>query len=1107
MLEQVLIETTLGALTGYVTNDIALKQLFRDGGFIEQEKDEFIEALLALLKDEIFTKEQVERILSTKEVEEAISQLGYKFLDKSVSEAFSHLALKDFPHHQKAKAILIKYLDQKKVHPGEPLINIEGIYNNFMGLIEGGELGLAIDKLLLHFAGESFKEVLGKNRFNTLIVEKISNENFFQEDYMKEKISYLYDELLESDIRLVNYISITPEKMSLAIISVLKEILTHFDEDKITKVVEKISNYKDGALIEILKTIEKQWIANIASSFVVSLKEKEDKLAKLLYESVQEATEDLGESLSSSILYTVKGYLAPNWLEREVLPQVSKLEIKTSTSKWLNQSREVAISYLSSDAFLDKINQLFTTFLNTPIGELLKKYGNKEIIVSLLCYLSQVFYNRGIIEKILLKLEQEPLGQWLLTPKVRIEIKEMMLKWLSSLEQERLYDLEKNYTWKKSIIEKTVDFLAIQRLDSLLNLFLSEEVKDSLAKKLTVFFKAFLSEKMSGLILNMLRSYLESLTQKEIRQLVNDLLGKELRPLSYLGGVVGFMTGLGVGMVGSNLPMTLSDSQGLLMRSFVYGAIGYGTNVLAVHSLFKPYQAVLGWQGLLPKNKHRFAKKMGEMTEKYIADEKIWQTYLSNWKNVLENDFNESKVMLSPQKYFYISLTGEWLDKPLNYFVKDRFDKVLLETAYESLKIFFKEEQFTEKSEKIIKEKLMPHFSDQFLSYGNKFNSYLWTTVLGDGISKLETNTEIFLHKILSRLFDKFENNGFLMQTVKSIHFPKQKTFYTFCAHKVMGYEEKFFSLLAKKERFLVSTLSDKLKHSLGFRAGLAYKMFGGDRYVARAVKIFLYKKLPIFFDEEREYIADVLGEFYYNHPAGQPLTVLGQGIEDSSYVQLFEYLQNQKTQEYIIMKSIFATKKYLIQPLSLWKAKNNHFSESIANYINQDLCYSSFQAVLFPHIERLLINVQRSALRQVLTGHINLLFPHWSKNLSRVMGEWKLSEIINRNKLYHLENMINQEEVKINKQILLAMRYYLRDGLTYLLPAGEKLLMGEMKSLLIAFDFSTIATRTVDNKNAKELEALLRGIANPYFRHVERMGLLGAGVALPATFLSRLLM
>ena len=66
MLEQVLIETVLGALTGYVTNDIALKQLFRDGGFIEQEKDEFIEALLVLLRDEIFTEEQIERIFINK---------------------------------------------------------------------------------------------------------------------------------------------------------------------------------------------------------------------------------------------------------------------------------------------------------------------------------------------------------------------------------------------------------------------------------------------------------------------------------------------------------------------------------------------------------------------------------------------------------------------------------------------------------------------------------------------------------------------------------------------------------------------------------------------------------------------------------------------------------------------------------------------------------------------------------------------------------------------------------------------------------------------------------------------------------------------------------
>lgn len=1110
-----LIETVLGALTGYVTNDIALKQLFRDGGFIEQEKDEFIEALLVLLRDEIFTEEQIERILSTKEVEEALYQLSYKFLDRGLEEGFSQLTLNDFPNHQKAKSILIKYLNRKGDTQTESLINIKGIHSNFINLIKSEEFSLAIDKLLIHFAGESFKEALGESRYDTLIIKQLSNEVFFKEEYLQEKISDFYDALLASNLQLKQYISITPEQMSLTITSLLREVLANLQGADLTKLMEKISNYNDGALIEAFKAIENQWLLNIVGAFIVPLSAREDKLARLLYESVQEATEDLGESISSSILQTVQGYLAPNWLEREVLPKILQLDLTGKPEKVINQFRESLTNYFSTDAFADEVNQLCLIFLNSSIGELLKKYGNKELIINALCYLVQAFYTKGIIEKLSLKLEQEPLGQWLLTPKVRIELRERALKWFSNLGQDKyqakLCNLEKNYAWKKNLGEKAFDVLAIQPLDQLLKLLLSEEVKDSLAKNMTNFFKEFLREKMSGLILNMLRNYLESLTQKEIRQLVNDLLGKELRPLSYLGGLVGLMTGLGVGVIGSNLSMIPSDSQGLLIRSFVYGAIGYSTNVLAVHSLFKPYQSILGWQGLLPKNKHRFAKKMGAMTEKYVADEKIWQTYLGKWQNILENDFTGSQLILSPQRYFHIPLTGVWLDKPLNYFMKDRLDRMLVDTGNKSLNLFLKEEQFiknTEKIiEKIIKEKLMPYLSNQFSVYGSKISSSLWSTLREDGFLKLETNAEGFLHKKLSRLFNKFEDDHFLEHKLQSIHFPKQKMLYTFFANKLVSYEDKLFSLLAKKERALVVALSDRLKANLGFRAGLAYKMFGGDRYVARAVKIFLYKKLPVFLDEERNFIRDSLGEYYYNYLSGQPFSLLGKGIENVHYMTFIEYLKDQKVQDYITVKWTFMIKKHLIRPLSLWKNKNTHFDKTIITYINQDLCYASLKDMFLPHLERLLINLQRSALRQVLTGHINLLFPHWSKNLSRAIGEWKLYELINVDALHRLEDRINQETLKFNKQILLVMRYYLRDGCTYLLPVGEKLLMNEMKSLLIAFDFSTIATRAVDNKNAKELEALLRGIANPYFRQVERMGLLGAVVALPATFLGRFLM
>ena len=42
MMEQLLLETFFGALTGYVTNDVAIKGLFKKGGVVEKTRDEFI---------------------------------------------------------------------------------------------------------------------------------------------------------------------------------------------------------------------------------------------------------------------------------------------------------------------------------------------------------------------------------------------------------------------------------------------------------------------------------------------------------------------------------------------------------------------------------------------------------------------------------------------------------------------------------------------------------------------------------------------------------------------------------------------------------------------------------------------------------------------------------------------------------------------------------------------------------------------------------------------------------------------------------------------------------------------------------------------------------
>ena len=69
--------------------------------------------------------------------------------------------------------------------------------------------------------------------------------------------------------------------------------------------------------------------------------------------------------------------------------------------------------------------------------------------------------------------------------------------------------------------------------------------------------------------------------------------------------------------------------------------------------------------------------------------------------------------------------------------MKDRLDRMLVDTGNKSLNLFLKEEQFIKNTEKIIKEKLMPYLSNQFSVYGSKISSSLWSTLREDGFLNL----------------------------------------------------------------------------------------------------------------------------------------------------------------------------------------------------------------------------------------------------------------------------------------------------------------------------------------------------------------------------------
>ena len=59
---------------------------------------------------------------------------------------------------------------------------------------------------------------------------------------------------------------------------------------------------------------------------------------------------------------------------------------------------------------------------------------------------------------------------------------------------------------------------------------------------------------------------------------------------------------------------------------------------------------------------------------------------------------------------------------------------------------------------------------------------------------------------------------------------------------------------------------------------------------------------------------------------------------------------------------------------------------------------------------------------------------------------------------------------------------------------------------LIAVLQLPQVAQMQINQLSPALLESMVRNIANPYFRHVERMGALGAVVAVPATIIAQMI-
>ncbi len=164
-----------------------------------------------------------------------------------------------------------------------------------------------------------------------------------------------------------------------------------------------------------------------------------------------------------------------------------------------------------------------------------------------------------------------------------------------------------------------------------------ENVDEILAEYIQLLFKNNLEYILSGNIKKAVCSNLYNLKDEELQVMVEEFMGKEMKPITMIGALLGAVVGIGMYFFDKST-VQYSYAVTTAINVVVYALVGWITNVQAVAMLFKPYteKRIFGIKipftpGVIVSRKPRFAKSMsGFVDEELLNRDSIEELFNKN---------------------------------------------------------------------------------------------------------------------------------------------------------------------------------------------------------------------------------------------------------------------------------------------------------------------------------------------------------------------------------------------------------------------------------------------------------------------------------------------
>lgn len=722
MLTQMITETLLGALTGYVTNNTAIRSLFQPGGVIEKTRDEFAREAGRLLEDQVLTQQVLAQQLQLPEVQQILAQALEAFLKEALPAAFAHQTLADLPGNEQTivylQQVLLQFcqkeqdkiLSMLKKHLSLGELLTEAQCQQFAATLERLLLDtLQQENLTCQFLqswqtekGEHTVEQLGLGELCTVIVANAAKQSqrwsgLLQEQYSQELAQLLLETIQKLQLRpvlleldqqmeqytLQQYCSCDAQEL----VDLFCTLLNSADGQQLLAL---LAEQLMEALIKVEVPLVQIVPAEILEAVAPVLQQKMPVVLELLVNWLEQNQQSVNAMLESAINEVVaasggmKGLLLEQLKDTILEQTLQQAEGAAFLEQFLLNGQNTKQTV---DLLMQKISAVLT---EQSMGELVQCYNQQGQLQAFLqsfltAHLQQFLQQSGVplAEQLLAvkpgslhlaqrqtKVEQL-VRQFLLHGLQQIDIQSLILHNGQQLQRLRIGQfLKLDGKQAQQLLEQLVQKSCAQLAQQLPNMTADEILRPlyasleqwlqqqglkwlreqgkrcSLPNLIQIIKPAFqrhqpqilqwLSatglKEVQGRLSQLAETQIGALREDEMLRLVEDFMGQELKPLNYLGAGMGAVAGATVGTaLAAALPITATANPAMMLsvlagKSAVFGAVGYGTNCAAVKGLFWPYSPLGGiqmLQGVIPKQKERFAHSMGQMVDRYVINDDV----------------------------------------------------------------------------------------------------------------------------------------------------------------------------------------------------------------------------------------------------------------------------------------------------------------------------------------------------------------------------------------------------------------------------------------------------------------------------------------------------